>query len=156
MRVSHRPGYFAPRPYAEQSGTERRLRTAELLLGGRNGGSIEARVRADVAESGGARSRVVDVSVQIDPRTVLPTSRRGELRLQIYSYALDAREVVHDFFTTQLRLDLAAVETMGDDGFWVWGKLVLRPGEYTLRTLVRNAQTGDTGVWTTRVTVPGG
>jgi len=40
-RVVHRPGYYAPQPFADASPQARRLQTSELLLGGKEGGSLD-------------------------------------------------------------------------------------------------------------------
>ena len=151
-RLKHRPGYFAPRPYSQQSATERRLRAADLVLGKREGGSIRAAVETEVTQVAGNR-RPVAVTVRIEPASVAPLARSGKLPLEVYAYALDSKEVVHDFFTAMLRLDLSG-EGAADDDLRVWGQLVLPPGEYSLRTLIRNADTGDTGMRTTPLSVP--
>ena len=127
--------------------------TAELLLSGREGGSIGAEVHADVVV-GDAAGSTVDLAIQIDPRTLKPGSRRGALPIEVYTYALDPLGVVRDFFTLEVRLDPSV--NVGDDGVWIWGKLRLPPGDYTVRTLLRATETGEIGVRTTRVTVPAG
>ena len=149
-RLTHRPGYFSPRPYSEQGPSERRLVTAELLLSGRQGGSIGTVVRVDVTDGEGASSRV-DLSVEIDGRTLLASGRRGMVPIEVYVYAIDSQGAVRDFFTREARLDPS---TQGEDDIRISGQLQLPPEDYTLRTLVRNTETGQSGVRTTRLTVP--
>ena len=94
------------------------------------------------------------MAIRIDKRTLGPASLGGA-PVEVYSYALDKLGAVRDFFTLEVRLDPAGSETE-EDGVWIWGKLQLPPGDYTVRTLIRNTETGESGVRTTRVTVPAG
>ena len=45
-QLVHRPGYYAPKPYAEQTGLQRQLAAAGLIMGGHEGGEITAAVLA--------------------------------------------------------------------------------------------------------------
>lgn len=151
--LTHRPGYFAPRPYREQGALERRLVTAELLLSGREGGTIETVVDADVTGGSGASS-AVQVAIEIDRRTVSPASTAGAPSVEVYAYALDSQGVVRDFFAGEARLDLSAKAAEAEQAIRIAGELQLPPEEYVIRTLVRNASTGEKGLRATRLTVP--
>jgi hypothetical protein len=73
---------------------------------------------------------------------------------EIYAYAFDADGQVRDFFTQAIGLDLYKVGYRMQSGFKLISYLRLPPGHYELRTLIRNAETGATGLSVTPLEVP--
>ena len=62
---------------------------------------------------------------------------------------------VHDFLTQTVGLELGKVEpVLRQTGLKFFGHLDLLPGDYSVRVLVRNAVTGQTGLEVVPVTVP--
>ena len=97
-RVLHRPGYFAPKPFREQSQEERRMLTAGLIMGGREGGSIGSSVLAAAFPTDG-RLSYVPVLVEIEGESLLAGTPEDVLPTELYAYALDAKGNVRDYFT---------------------------------------------------------
>ncbi len=150
-RVVHRPGYYAPRPFAKMHPTERMLAAAQLVMGGEEQGTIGASVLAAAFTGGGAvgggRS-YIPVLVEINGPSLLNGVAAGKpLPAEIYAYALDDAGKVQDFFTQTIGLDLAKVEpALRQSGLKFYGHLDLAPGRYSLRVLVRNGVTGAVAV----------
>lgn len=153
-RVVHRPGYFDPKPLAQLTSIERRFSTAETILAGREGGSVATSVIAGAFpySSDGAH---VPVLIEIDGRSLIGSTQGDALATEIFAYAIDANGEVQDFFTQALNLDLAKVRpALEQSGFKFWGNLELPPGEYSVKVLVRNGQSGDSGLRFAQVSVP--
>jgi hypothetical protein len=154
LQVNHRPGYHAPRPYGERSAAERRFATAGLVLGGTEGGGIDTSLLAAPFPVSDERA-YVPVLLEIDGPSLLTGQRGDVLPAELYVYALGDDGSVHDFFTQAMDLDLTkALEGLTRGGFKFWGFLEIPPGEYTVRSVVRNGATGAVGVRTADLVVP--
>ncbi len=77
------------------------------------------------------------------------------VRVEVYAYALTAAGGVAGHLTEAFAVDAGAIgEAVWEAGLRFYGRLDLPPGDYTLRVLVRNAQSGAGGLTATAVTVP--
>lgn len=154
VRVAARPGYFAPKPPSEMTARERQLATADLLLAGRDGGGIQTSVLAAPFEVS-ASSAYVPVLLEIDGGSLLGNARDGVVAAEIYAYAIGADGSVVDYFTQISGLDVAKVgDALRQGGFKFWGHFELPPGDYSVRTLVRNTAADSVGVRSTPLKVP--
>lgn len=142
VEIQHRPGYYAPLPLKDQSPLERQMRTAGRLLG-EEGGGISTAVLATPFQTGESRA-YVPLLIEVDGASlVLGSSSSEVLPVEVYAYALDSVGGVHDFFTHTLPLDLGQIgDALRQSGLKYYGHLDLKPGEYTVRVLVRNLETG--------------
>jgi VWFA-related protein len=141
-RIVYRPGYYAPKPYREQSPLERMLDTAGRVVSGEQGGTIAASVLA-VPFQGPGEKAYVPVLVEVDGPSLLAGLAGKALPVEIYAYALDADGAVKDFFAKTIGLDVAKVEpVLRQSGLKLYGDLELAPGSYSLRVLVRNGASG--------------
>ncbi|MFL6289326.1 MAG: VWA domain-containing protein [Thermoanaerobaculia bacterium] len=154
-RVVHRPGYYAPRPFGEQSATERMLQTAQQVIGGEENGAIPTSVLAAPFPTGTPEA-YVPVLVEVDGPALLAGHPAGKpLPAEIYVYALDQNGAVVDYVTQSLGLDLGKVEpALRQSGLKFFGHLDLVPGDYSVRVLVRNGATGTAGLKVATVHVP--
>ncbi len=153
-RVAHRAGFFAPTPFYLLSPAQQRMLTAEMLVGGRDGGPVFTSVLAAPFPVGGPRAQVLTL-IEIDGPTLLSGHRAPAVPVEIYAYALDADGSVRDFFSQAIALDLDKVgDRLGTRGFKLLGDFELPPGAYDVRVLVRNALTGASGLKTARAVVP--
>ncbi len=152
-RVVYRPGYYAPKPYAQQSAAERMLQTAGQVVSGREGGPVGLSVLAAPFKVPGDKA-YVPVLVEIDGAT-LTAGSQGKLPAEVYVYAMDGTGAVRDFFTQTMALDLAKVgAALQGGGVKFFGDLDLPPGSYSVRVLVRNGQTGASGMRVASLEVP--
>lgn len=144
-RLIHRPGYYAPKPYdpeAEETGlgaTADRFSTAEMLLSGEIGGSLEVAVLPSTFRRGAA-SRT---SVWLDIRGLDGVSDQEPFTLEVFAYVMDGNQGVADFVTRSLTLDPAKIgERLEAGGLRLQADFDLEPGAYDLRLLVREPTSG--------------
>lgn len=153
-RLSHRAGYYAPRPFRDLDPLEKTLLASD--------GIASAAPRRELALSVlAAPFRAADdlayvpVIVEIGGKSLLAGSSSDKLGVELYAYVTDEKGEMRDFFTQVVGLDLAqgraAIENAGVK---YYGHLDLPPGRYRVRVLARNAETGRTGVESLALTVP--
>ena len=154
-QLRHRVGYYTPRPYSALDPLERRLQSAELLLNGEEGGEIPATVLAVPFRGSAIHESYVLTLIEIDGRGLTAGAGADRVAAEVYAYALDATGSIRDFLSQSIDLDVAKVgDLLTSRGFKLLGHLDLPPGEFDLRVLVRNTQTGATGLTRTTVQVP--
>jgi VWFA-related protein len=156
LRVVHRPGYYAPRRFWELSPDERMFRTASALLAGAEVGVIPLSALAvplpGPPDGGPAR---VPVLVEVSGEGLLAGNRAPVFPAEVYVYAFDAAGGVVDYLSQAFGMDLGRVEArLRATGLKVYGELSLPPGEYSLRVLVRNGNTGAFSLRTMPLAVP--
>ena len=153
-RVVHRPGYFAPKPFAQRSRMERMLMTAGQMLAGEEGGNVRSSVKTAVLP-GGEGTADIPVQIEIDGPSLLHLHQGQDLPTEIYVYALDEKGQVRDYIAQTLGLDLLKVEArVLRTGIRFYGHLELPPGKYATRVLVRNGRTGLYGLKVVQIEVP--
>lgn len=153
-RVIHRPGYFAPKPYAEMTSLEKLLETAGQITSGEERGSIDAAVLAAPFRVAG-ETAYVPVLIEVDGPGLLAGTEGPTLPAEIYVYALDEAGAIHDFLAQSFGLETAkAGPALQQSGFKFFGHLDLAPGSYSLRALVRNGLTGAYSLRVVPVEVP--
>jgi VWFA-related protein len=154
VRLVHRPGYYPPKPFAQQSAVERQLATASEIVGGSTGGSFLTAVVAAAFPAPGDLA-YVPVLIEVDGASLLSGHQGETLVTELYAYALGADGEVEDFFARRLGLDTAGSrQALLEGGFKYGGHLDLGPGQYLVRALVRNAMTGESSLSETSVSVP--
>jgi VWFA-related protein len=148
-RVVVKPGYFAPRPFAQKNPLERLLNAADTIVGGAEGGTIGMSVLAAPFHLNTGPTAYVPVVMEIDGPGLLANQQGEVAPTEVYAYALDSTGAVRDFFSQTLGLDLSKVgPQLKSSGLKFFGHLDLPPGDYSLRVMVRN---GKTGVYSLRV-----
>jgi hypothetical protein len=153
-RLVHRPGYYAPKPYKQQSPLEKLLQTANEVMSGEEEGSIATSVLAAPFQVPGEKA-YVPVLIEVDGKSLLANTQGTGLPTEVYVYALDETGAVHDFLTQTLPLDLSKAGAMlKQSGLKFFGHLDLLPGSYSLRVLVRNGVTGASSLRVVPVEVP--
>jgi VWFA-related protein len=153
-RLSYRVGYYAPRPFEDLDPIEKNLLAGDAIA--------SAVRRQDIAVHALAapfratpRLAYVPVVLEMLGSRLLAGHPGDVLDLEIYAYASDARGEMRDFFTQSVRLDLARTRRILEGaGLKYYGHLDLPPGDYRLRVLVRDGQTGRTGVESLPLTIP--
>ncbi len=151
--LSHRPGYYASRPYADLGPMERQMVTAEQLVAGAAGGRIVTELLA-AAFPGADGAAWVLTAVEIDGTSLIADQPDNMVPTEIYTYAFDDQGQIRDFFSQAVALDLYKVGYRLDAGFKLLSHLELPPGSYEIRSLVRNARTGASGLAVNRIEVP--
>jgi VWFA-related protein len=153
-RVIYRPGFYAPRPYKEQPVLQRLLETANDVMGTESGAIASTVTAASFTGDGKGRAHV-PVVVEVDGPSLLAGKQDPTLPVEIYIYALDQNGSVQDFVTQTLGLDLTKAESqLRQTGLRYFANLELGPGKYSIRTLVRNGNTGGSSLRVTDLVVP--
>ncbi|MEP7012622.1 MAG: VWA domain-containing protein [Acidobacteriota bacterium] len=154
-RISHRDGYFAPKPFDPRDAQAHLFDAAELITNGRAGGPLAASLVAVPFPGATEQKAYVPVVVEIDGASLIAAAESGPLPTEIYAYALAADGSIGDFFGQTLGLDLAKVkDKLLQNGLKYYGHLELPPGDWSLRVLVRNGRNGDSGLTVLPLNVP--
>lgn len=147
LKASARAGYYEPRPWSKLTAMERRLAAAQQIAYGLPRTDIPLRALAAPILRADRTGAVVPVVLEIAGTGILRDAPPGKTTLEIYAYAVDQQMKVKDFATQVLSLDLAKVRTaLEASGVKFYADLFLPPGSFWLRLLVRNADTGRTGL----------
>lgn len=141
--VSARAGYYAPRPNPGEAPMERLLATASALYDDKRAAAFPLAVWAAPFRLPATPAAYVPVLIEVDGPGLTAKAASGTLPAEIYAYAVAADGEVRDFFSQTVGLDLAKVGgALSASGLKFFGHLDLPPGQYTLRTLVRNGTDG--------------
>jgi VWFA-related protein len=153
--VSHRAGYFAPRPFEDLHPLEKSLLASDAIASAAPRRDLDVDVLVAPFRAG-AESAYVPVIIEVGGRKLISGQEKGSLSAEFYAYVSDDQGQMRDFFSQLVSLDLSEEgrENMSQAGLKYYGHLNLTPGDYLVRVLVRNASTGRTGVQSIRVSVP--
>ena len=153
-QISHRMGYYTPRPFAELHPMEKRLLASDLIAAAEERDDLKIDVLAAPFRAA-AGAAYVPVIVEVGGVGLLEDHTPARLPVEIYAYVTDEETQMRDFFSRVVTLDLAGREDIfSNTGLKYYGHLELGPGDYLLRVLVRNSVTGNTGVETLELHVP--
>jgi hypothetical protein len=154
-RLTHRAGYYAPRPFDELPRVEKDLLLADAIAGATPSKDVTVSVLAAPFPANEARA-YVPVVLEIAGETLLVGHQGEHLPIEIYTYVSDQYGEMRDFFSHVLTFNLAGRwEAFRSTGLKYYGHLDLDAGsDYLLRVVVRNGLTGRTGVETVALDVP--
>ena len=154
VRVSYRTGYYAPRPFKDLAPLERNLLASDHIAAGAPRRDLAMNVLLAPFRSSPAQA-YVPVILEVGGRSLLEGQSGDKVNVEIYAYASDAQGQMKDFFTQRVGFDVAkGRKAFQETGLKYYGHLDLPPGDYRVRVLVRNAQTGRTAVESVQVNVP--
>ncbi len=152
--LSHRSGYYAPRPFKELDPLEKNLLAADGIASAHPKRDVDLNVLAAPFRASQTLA-YVPVIVEVGGKSLLEGAQGNKLNMEIYSYVSDAEGQMRDFFSQRVDLDLGkGRQGVIDGGVKYYGHFDLPPGQYDVRVLVRNTETGRTGVQTAHVDVP--
>jgi VWFA-related protein len=154
VTVSHRSGYFAPKPYEELSPIERQLLASDQIANAVVEDDVALNVLTAAFRSGGSRA-YVPVIIEASGADLLADHEGPLLGVEFYTYVTDASGQMRDFFTQLVTLNLESGDAgIRRGGVKYYGHVEVPPGEYTVRVLARNARTGRTGVRSVALSIP--
>ncbi len=152
--LSHRPGYYAPRPFERLHPLERNLLAADDIASAAPRDDLEMDVLAAPFRAN-QETAYVPVILEIDGASLLAGQDSDDLAVELYVYATDGRGEMRDFFTQRIDLDLSrSRQVFEGTGLKYYGHLSLSPGDFLIRVLARNAANGRTGVRAVDLHVP--
>jgi VWFA-related protein len=154
-RAVFRPGFYAPKPFAKQSPIERLLDAQSQVVSGTDAGTVDVAVLAAPFALAGQERAYVPVLVEVDGKTLLAGNKAPTLPAELYVYAFDEKGTIQDFVNQNLAFEVAKVKAvLTTTGFKFFGHLELPPADYSLRVLVRNGNTGESGLRVVPLHVP--
>lgn len=155
VSISYRKGYYEDKPFTEFTSFEKDLHVAQIV---NSGGEIEG-VRFDAhafiypgrpdtwKEFAGILTQI-----SLSKDEVAESALR---KLDLYGFAMRSDGEVADFFHGLVDMTKADLgQKMAQSGLSYSDVLMLRPGSYRLRLVVRNLDTGATGTRDVPVSVP--
>lgn len=153
LRVSHRAGYYEPR--LQVNAVEQILSATDILMNDIPFEEIATSVLVTPFPQKDGNAEV-PVIVEISGNGLLNMVPGEMANGELFIYAFDERNSVKDYLFQIFSLDLARVRgALKDSGLKYYGILSLPPGDYTIKTLVRVAESGLNGFTRTRLHVPG-
>lgn len=153
-RVSSRAGYYERRGFRQLTPLERSLSAADVIANEIPVRDIRTRVLATPFATS-EEVAAVPVLLEIPGADFLEGEKGDRTGLEIYVYANDQNNRLADYFMQTVAVDLTKTrERLKAGGFKYYGELVLPPGTYRLRALVRNADTGRMGLTVSSLHVP--
>ncbi len=153
-QLSYRQGYYAPRPWQSLHPLEKGLLASDAIAGGQDSNDLRIDVLTAAFPASETRA-YLPIIVEVSGRDLVGGQEGPQLPVEFYAYASNEQGEMKDFFTQMVTLDLSkGREAFVGTGLKYYGHLDLPPGEYLIRVLVRNANTGRAGVETVAVEVP--
>jgi VWFA-related protein len=155
-KLTHRAGYYAPRPFQQLDPLERSLLASDGIASATARRDLDLNVLTAAFRATPQRA-YVPVIIEASGKSLLVGEKGKKLDVEIYAYVSDQQGRMRDFFNRRVALDLdkgGARKGMEEGGIKYYGHFDLEPGAYHVRVLVRNAGSGRTGVQTVPVTVP--
>jgi hypothetical protein len=153
-KVSARAGYYERRGFRQLTPLERNLTAADVIANEIPVDDISTHVLA-TPFAAGAEAASVPVVLEIPGDRLLAGEQGEKAGVEVFVYANDAHNRLGDFFAQSLAVDLAkGGDRLKAGGLKYYGHLRLPPGDYRLRTLVRNANTGKMGLTVSSLRVP--
>jgi len=157
-RLSHREGYYAPRPYQDLHPLEKSLLASDAIASAAPKNDLAIDVLAAPFRAGEGKA-YVPVIIEIPGEGLLDgqPEKEDQLAVELYGYATDEKGEMKDFFSQVVGLDLGNRElekVLRETGLKYYGHLELEEGRHLARILVRNAVTGRTGVVSKEIVIP--
>lgn len=153
-RISYRKGYYAPRPFKELHPLEKSLLAAGSIASAEVRRDLDIDVLAAPFRASETHA-YVPVIIEVGGRSLLVGHEDDVLSTEFYAYVTNERGEMRDFFTQMVTLKVGDNrKALERRGLKYYGHLDLPAGDYLVRVLVRNAQTGRTGVKAVPMSIP--
>jgi VWFA-related protein len=153
-RLSHRAGYYEPRPFKELDPLEKTLLASGGIMSATPKRDLDLNLLVAPFRSNEAMA-YVPVIIEVPGRRLLDGHAGGKLNVEFYAYVNDRMGQMRDFFSEVVTLDMGkGRQGIEEGGIKYYGHFDLAPGDYRVRVLVRNADTGRTVVSMAPVQVP--
>jgi len=153
-RVQHRDGYYEPS--SRISPREQNLTLAEIMMTDMAVRDVPLTLSALGLPSREGAGRI-PVNVELPGRELLIGATGSGVTANLFVYAFDEQGQVHDFLQQRVAVDVVrSGEKLREAGMRFVGTLLVPPGKYTVKALVRVDETGKVGFVREEVVVPAG
>jgi len=153
-RLSHRVGYYEPRPFKELDPLEKSLLASSGIMNAAPKKDLDLNLLVAPFRSSEKMS-YVPVIIEVPGRRLLEGHTGDRLNVEFYGYVNDHLGTMLDYFSEVVSLEIGrGRQGLQAGGIKYYGHFDLAPGDYRVRVLVRNADTGRTVVTMVPVQVP--
>lgn len=153
-RVSHRAGYYAPRPFKDLDPLEKNLLASDGIAAAVPRRDLDLNVLVAAFRASETQA-YVPVIVEVGGPSLLVGHKGDKMEVEFFAYVSDLKNQMRGFFTQKVGFDMArARKALEKTGVKYYGHFDLAPGNYRVRVLVRNAVTGRTAVASLPLEVP--
>ncbi|NIM58188.1 MAG: VWA domain-containing protein, partial [Candidatus Aminicenantes bacterium] len=153
LEVSYRKGYYEEKPYKDCTDFEKRLQLAELVTKDIYRDDIKAEYFISAFEGTEDIARI-PLFLQLSGKQFLEKKRK-QTQLEIYGYAVDGNGKFRDFFYNCLNIDINKVKNkLKTHGIKYFDLLLVPPGDYRIKCIIIDSETGETGVISQELSVP--
>ena len=150
-QVFARAGYYDG---GSQNAAERALSSAEVVMNDIAQSDVPMSAWAASYPSAGELA-IVPVILEINGPALLKAAKGSSTFAQVYIYAFDQDGIVRDRLYQKVGLDLGKIgDKLKNGGLKYYGTLVLPPGTYAVKSLVRAADTDQRGYARVDLVVP--
>ena len=151
--VSYRKGYYEPKPYSKYTNLEKSLQLVEYIV--KDLASSEIQFESCVFAFRG-RESVCQVPVFLKfPGRQFLEKKRKEIELEIFSYAISSSGTFKDFFHQILTISpQESKKDLESFGIKYYDLHLLSPGDYKIKLIIRDKDTGEIGCRIQKISVP--
>ena len=156
MKVSldYRAGYYADKVWSKLDGGEREKQLADALALGNPATELPLAVELLYFRQGRGR-QMVPLAIKI-PGSKIPLAKKGSTEIDFIAQVKDARGRVVQSLRDAIKLKLGDnAGQLAQKSLLYDAVLALAPGDYSLKALVRENQSGAMGTFEARFRVPG-
>lgn len=153
LQLSYRIGYFEEKSYEKYTDFEKRLQLAELITKDvyRDDIKVDNFISAFEGTKDIAR---VPVFLKFPGNQFLEKGQK-QIRFEIYGYAVDSSGRFRDYFYNPLNIDVRKVkDKLRTHGIKYFDLLLVPPGDYRIKCIIRDSNTGETSTVTKELSVP--
>lgn len=153
-RLSHRAGYYEPRPFKQLDPLEKSLLASSGIVNAAPKRDLDLNLLVAPFRSSEKMS-YVPVIIEVPGRKLLDGHGGDRLNVEFYGYVNDLKGTMLDYFSEVVSMEIGrGRQGLQAGGIKYYGHFDLAPGNYRVRVLVRNADTGRTVVTMVPVEVP--
>jgi len=145
LQGSYRKGYYEEKPYQEYTDFEKRLQLVELITKDiyRNDLKVDYFISAFEGTKDIAR---VGIFLKF-PGTQFLEKKQKKVQLEIHGYAIDRSGRFRDFFYNPLDININKIkDKLRTHGIKYFDLFLVPPGDYKIKCIIRDKETGETGV----------
>ena len=153
-RLSHRVGYYEPRPFKDLDPLEKSLLASSGIVNAAPKRDLDLNLLVAPFRSS-EKMAYVPVIIEVPGRKLLDGHEADRLNVEFYGYVNDRQGAMLDYFSEVVSLEIGrGRQGLQAGGIKYYGHFDLQPGSYNVRVLVRNADTGRTVVTMVPLQVP--
>ncbi|MBY0503496.1 MAG: VWA domain-containing protein [Bryobacteraceae bacterium] len=152
--LDYRAGYYADKVWSKLDDNEREKQLADALALGNPATDLPLAVELLYFRQGRGR-QMVPLAIKI-PGSKIPLAKKGSTQLDFIAQVKDARGRIVQSLRDEIKLKLGAnAGQLASKSLLYDAVLALAPGDYSLKALVRENQSGTMGTFEARFRVPG-